>query len=489
MQAKDVIETLRQKNYLISPEALKAILSSENPEELAALALENAKDKLTIDLENLKVREKVKFVGEDTKVRVERTDFKPLAKDIETMVKLHKNSNNRTSGTLEDFVDYFRSRYEQLADILRMRGGNEVTSIVNVKTKQIEKARIIVMVSEKRKTKNGHILLNVEDLTGVMAALIPANNKNMLSFGESLVLDEVIAIDGRRSKELFIIDNIYQPEMPLKEVKTTKEDVILATLSDFHIGSKLFMQKNFENFIAWIKGDFGDEKLRELASRVKYITIAGDLVDGIGVYPGQEEELNLTDIYEQYQAFSDYIQQIPEYIHIIISPGNHDAVKAADPQPPIPEELLPDLYKMDNVTMVPSPAMVEIHGLKTLVYHGTAFDDIIAAVPTLNYEQIEKVMIETLKRRHLHPIYGEKPITPESNDNLVIREIPDIFHTGHIHKNAYERYRGVVCVNSGTWQEVTPYQVRLGHKPTPCILPLISMNSGKINVVRFDKAI
>jgi DNA polymerase II small subunit len=285
------------------------------------------------------------------------------------------------------------------------------------------------------------------------------------------------------------VDNIYQPELPLKEFRTTKEDVILATLSDFHIGSKLFMQKNFENFISWINGDFGDEKLRELASRVKYITIAGDMVDGIGVYPGQEEELNLTDIYDQYQAFSDYIQQIPEYIHIIVSPGNHDAVKTADPQPPIPEELLPELYKMNNVTMVPSPAMVEIHGLKTLIYHGTSLDDIIAAIPTLNYEQVDKVMVETLRRRHLHPIYGEKPITPESNDNLVIREIPDIFHTGHIHKNAYERYRGVVCVNSGAWQEVTPYQVKLGHRPTPCILPLISMNSGKINVVRFDKAI
>jgi len=489
MHAQEVIETLRQKNYLISPDALKVILGSQNPEELATLALENAKEKLTIELDDLKIKGKSKFVEEKTEVRIERTDFKPLARDIETRIKLHKNLDNRTSGTLEDFVGYFRSRYEQIADILKPRAGNEATSIVDLKKKVGESVRLIVMVNEKRKTKNGHYLLTLEDLTGQVTALIPASNRGLISFGDTIVLDEVIAVDGRKSKELFIIDSILQPDLPIREQKTIEEDILLAALSDFHIGSNLFMQKNFENFIAWLNGDFGDEKLRELASKVKYITIAGDLVDGIGVYPGQEDELSLTDIYEQYEAFSDYIKQIPEYIHIIISPGNHDAVKTADPQPPIPEELLPDMYKMSNVTMVPSPAMVELHGLKTLVYHGTSMDDIIAAIPTLNYDQIEKVMIETLRRRHLHIIYGEKPITPESKDNLTISEIPDIFHTGHIHKNAYEKYRGVICVNSGTWQEVTPYQVRLGHKPTPCILPLISMKAGKINVVRFDRAI
>jgi len=489
MQAQEVVRNLQQKGYLISPEALKAILTSENPEELAALAMENAKDNLTISLEDLKSRERTKPIEEKAEVRVDYTAFKPISKDIESQVKLHKNSDNKTSGTLEDFVGYFRSRYEQLHEVLKMRAGNDVVKIADLKKKAGEKVRLIAMISEKRRSKNGHILMTLEDLTGTATALVPASNANLISSAGSLVLDEVIAVDGRRSKELFIVDAIFEPDLPLKEVKTIEEDIMIAALSDFHIGSKLFMQKNFENFIAWINGDFGDEKLRELASKVKYITIAGDLVDGIGIYPGQEEELNLTDIYEQYEAFSDYIKQIPDYIHVIISPGNHDAVKAADPQPPIPKELLPDLYGMSNVTMVPSPAMVQIHGLKTLIYHGTSLDDIIAAVPSLNYDQIDKVMIETLRKRHLHPIYGEKPITPEARDHLVINEIPDIFHAGHIHKNAYERYRGVICVNSGAWQEVTPYQVKLGHRPTPCILPLISMKGGKINVVRFDKAI
>jgi DNA polymerase II small subunit len=489
MEAQKIIESLRQKNYLVSPEALKAILESENPEELISLALENAKESLTIDLDDLKLRGKAKMAEEKVEVRVESTKFKSLAKDIESRVRPHRNSDNTTTGTLDDFVGYFRSRYDQLSGILKGREGNSLANMADLSKKSGEKVRIIGMVSDKRRTKNGHILLIMEDLTGTATVLIPASNRDLIDFGGSIVLDEVISINGRMSKELFIADSILQPEIPIKDVKTIEEDILLATLSDFHIGSKLFMQKNFENFIAWLNGDFGDDKARELASRVKYVTIAGDLVDGIGIYPGQEEELNITDIYEQYEAFSDYIQQIPEYVHVIISPGNHDAVKAADPQPAIPKELLPELHKLDNITLIPSPGTVDIHGLKTLVYHGTSLDDIIAAIPSLNYDHIEKVMVETLRRRHLHPIYGEKPITPETRDHLVINEIPDIFHVGHIHKNAYEKYRGVICINSGTWQEVTPYQIKLGHKPTPCILPLVSMNSGKINVIRFDRMI
>jgi DNA polymerase II small subunit len=317
MQAQDVIETLRQKNYLISPEALKTILGAENPEELAAIALENVGGKLIIEVDDLKIREKLNVV-EKTEVRIERTDFKPLAKEIETNVKLHKNTNIKTSGTLEDFVDYFRSRYSQLADMLRGRAGYEPANISDLKKRAGDKVRIIAMVSEKRKTKNGHILLNIEDLTGTAPALIPQGNKSLIAFGESLILDEVIAIDGRRNKELFIVDYITQPDAPLKDIKTIEEDIFIAALSDFHIGSKLFMRKNFENFIAWLNGNFGDEGLRELAGKVKYVTIAGDLVDGIGVYPGQEDELSITDIYEQYEAVSDYVSQIPEYIHVII---------------------------------------------------------------------------------------------------------------------------------------------------------------------------
>lgn len=472
---------------MLSPEALKAITDSENPEELARRALENAAGKILIELSDLIEKEKERAIS--PKVVVERTGPRPPAAEIEARVRtINGHESGITAGTLGDFVDYFRSRYEQMSEMLRTRMSNRpIVTLAGLRKKKNEKVRVIAMISEKRGTKNGHLLLQIEDPSGAATALVPSSNQKVMALGNSLVLDGVFALDGRLSKELFIIDDIFSPDVPMKEVRTADEDVAMVTMSDFHIGSRLFMRNNFERFMSWINGDAGDEKQKALAGKVKYITIAGDLVDGIGIYPNQESELDILDIYDQYRAFCEFVERIPEWIQVIIAPGNHDAVKAADPQQALPKELVEPLYSMKNVTLVGSPATVELHGLKTLIYHGTAFDDLIASIPSLSYSRSEEIMDEVLKLRHLHPIYGGKPITPEKRDQLVIKELPDVFHCGHVHKNGYDTYHGVICINSGTWQQVTPYQMKQGHQPTPCILPVLEMNSGKISIIHFDK--
>ena len=63
-----------------------------------------------------------------------------------------------------------------------------------------------------------------------------------------------------------------------------------------------------------------------MASKVKYVIIAGDLVDGVGIYPSQQEELEIKEIVAQYEEFCRLIKQIPADKQIIICPGNHDAV-------------------------------------------------------------------------------------------------------------------------------------------------------------------
>jgi len=44
---------------------------------------------------------------------------------------------------------------------------------------------------------------------------------------------------------------------------------------------------------------------------VKYILVAGDIVDGIGIYPNQEKELVVKDVYKQYEMFDDLFQSFP----------------------------------------------------------------------------------------------------------------------------------------------------------------------------------
>jgi DNA polymerase II small subunit (EC 2.7.7.7) len=56
---------------------------------------------------------------------------------------------------------------------------------------------------------------------------------------------------------------------------------------------------------------------------------------------------------------------------------------------------------------------------------------------------------------------------------------------GHIHKNGLLEYHGVQIVNSGTWQDRTDFQVRQGHMPTPCNLPVFEAKKYGFTTVDF----
>ena len=73
-----------------------------------------------------------------------------------------------------------------------------------------------------------------------------------------------------------------------------------------------------------------------------------------------------------------------------------------------------------------------------------------------------------LKRRHLGPIYGQRtPLLSTPMDHLVIRDVPDILQTGHVHISDVISYRGVLGVNAGTWQGQTSFQKQMNINPTP----------------------
>jgi len=94
-------------------------------------------------------------------------------------------------------------------------------------------------------------------------------------------------------------------------------------------------------------------------------------------------------------------------------------------------------------------------------------------------------MLELLKRRHLSPVYGSNPIVPEGRDYMVINDEPDVVHMGHIHKNGSMLYRGTLLLNSGTFQARTEFQIRMGHVPSPCIVPILEAQSGKLTHISF----
>ncbi|MCX6767740.1 MAG: DNA-directed DNA polymerase II small subunit [Candidatus Micrarchaeota archaeon] len=427
-------------------------------------------------------------------VVVEATGFKPAARDVASRLRFRDEWSASTrsgcGGGVNDFVGYFRDRFKRIAPILRARASEAgVTPISKLKSVvQGRGARIVGIVADKRETKNGHLIFELEDEEGIAVCLV-SKDSPLMQTGRQIVLDEVIAVDGVVSNSLFVAKNIVWPEVPIREKRLADEDVAAAFISDLHVGSRFFLQDQFQKFLRFLKGE-GSESEKEVAGKIKYLFVAGDVVDGIGVYPSQEKELVTKDIYMQYEIFAELMKIIPEYIEVIVIPGNHDAVRVAEPQPPLLPEFTKSLSGYSNIHFAGNPAVAEAHGLSVLMYHGSSLFSMIENNPALagGFQNPEKVGIDLLRRRHLSPIYGGNPVVPECRDYLVIPDIPDIFHFGHVHKNGYADYRGTMVINSGTWQDVTEYQVKQGHVPSPCQLPVYNLRTGGLNVLSFKEA-
>ncbi len=446
--------------------------------------------------ELVKIKESLAVEKEPVQVEIIReTDFKPLAKEIDSKYSF-KNFDVEMAGvTVNDFAAYFNDRLDRLRGVIESgRGANFGGMIRNIESvKQYADGRevgIIGMVYDKIITKNGHVLITLEDQTGSAKVLFIRPEKNgrpelarLFSSAERIVMDEVLAVKGKISGPFIIANTILWPDVPIRTRKQTEEDIAIAFTSDIHVGSKLFMEKQFGKFLKWINGEI--DYRRDLAGKIKYVVASGDLVDGIGVYPNQDKELSVPDIYKQYSMLFDLISKIPDYIHVFLLTGNHDAVRLAEPQPALTDELIGD-FKQSNIHFLSNPARMTLGGLKIIGNHGTTLDSIIQSIPGCSYSRPEGAMIEVLKRRHISPIYGDNPIVPGKKDQMVIDEVPDVLHMGHVHKNGYADYHGTLIVNGGTWQARTSYQIKLGHVPSPALLPVYEAKSMNLSSVDFN---
>jgi DNA polymerase II small subunit len=417
--------------------------------------------------------------------------FEPYAKDVEPQIKIIEDPTNKLSsnGTIEDYIQYFQDRFKRLEKLLRQRiDVKSATPILEaLKSQPRTKLKIICMISEKREAKQ-HTILTVEDLQGTATVLITRNAPEELrKKAQTLLMDQVVCIAVQKTRSrLFLAEDIIFPEIGQKPMLRAAEPVFAVLTSDLHVGSNKFNKEAFKKFIQWLQGKYGDDRTREIASHVKYVLIAGDIVDGIGVYPNQIKELVVRDVHRQYEYASSLLERIPEYIEVVVAPGNHDAPRKSLPQPAIAENLFKTLRENRKIHSLGDPAIVSVHGIEVLMYHGRSLDDIVGTIPGIDHNHPEKAMKLLLQSRHLAPFYGGKTqITPESRDFLAIERPPDIFHAGHIHVLGYCNHKGVLIVNSGGWQEQTDYMAKLGLMPTPGKVPVVNLQTMETTVLSF----
>ncbi len=399
-----------------------------------------------------------------------------------------------------DFVGYYTARYKAVQGILAQRA--DLSGLIQIgrlkKGGVSESVSIIAMIKDKQTTKHGHIILTLEDVTGVIKAIVNKSRREMFELAQDLVFDEVVGVSGNMRNDAFFASNILLPDVPLREPKHSPNEGYALFMSDLHFGSLQFLDEDFGRFIKWINGNLGNPAQREIAGKVKYVFIAGDIVDGVGVYQDQFEELALKDLKEQYKTCADYLSEIPQHVKLIISPGNHDAVRAAEPQAAFGEDFAAPLLKLPNATFVSNPAIVNIDrssnfpGLDVLIYHGYSFDYYVSNVDSIRkqggYDRADLIMKFLLQRRHLAPAHTSTLIIPDPTlDPLFISIVPDIFLTGHVHRTSVSDYKGITLINGSCWQGKTKFQERLGHNPQPSRLPVFNLKTGVTKIINFGK--
>ena len=424
--------------------------------------------------------------------------LKKQADDLKVVFSYTEESRKRT---IQDFIGYFNTRYRLLEGMLRNRRElKQLSSISRIRLKRDrEEVSMIGMVVNKSITKNKNLIIKIEDPSGSINVLVSKNKPELYTLAKDITLDETLGIVGAYGKNIVFANNILLPDIPLnRELKKLKKPAYFLVLSDLHIGSNNFLEEEFNRFIQWICGEVGNEKQKELAKSIEYIFILGDLVDGVGVYPSQNSELLINDISEQYKVCADYLKKIPDHIKIIIIPGNHDAMRIAEPQPELYRDLAAPIWELANVTLLSNPSYVNIYsseefpGFDILMYHGYSFiyyADVVESIRSKGgVDRGDLIMKYLLQRRHLAPTHSSNLYLPDSKfDGLVINKIPDFFLTGHLHKSVVANYRNITMICGSCWQSKTSFMEKMGLHPEPAKVPIVNLQTREVKILRFGK--
>ncbi|MFW9909742.1 MAG: DNA-directed DNA polymerase II small subunit [Candidatus Thorarchaeota archaeon] len=523
-----LLKKIITSGYQISPDALDYILELESPEDLVEVILsENDSSKFPPVLSReflIKLMEDTwptKVIPETKPIEelklgtldIEYTEPLPATGRLSERIVILKNPEYDkvgSSGTIDDFLALFQDRFRRMKRIYMAR--IDTQSAVSPGTAKMRKSdarrgrlaqsngerssrapnqTVLGIVSNKSVSASRNVIIELEDEEDSITCIVPSGveglrGNQLLERGNAVLPDEVVCISGYVDGDGRLIANdVIFPDIPTaRTIGRATREVYAAFISDIHCGSKEFLEDEFDKFLNWLRGKDADTSDKEMIKRIDYVFVAGDMVDGIGVYPSQEEDLLIPDITAQYELIAKKFRKIPERIRIIAIPGNHDAARQALPKPPIQREFAESLYKLgDRILLMGDPCHIRVEGVDILLTHGDSMDDLVVNTPGASYVSPAIGMKELLRKRHLAPLYGGKTeLAPLHRDWMVIDDPPDIVHFGHAHHNAVDNYRGVQVINSGTFQDQTDFMRKQGIVPTPGIVTIVNLRTGQPDI-------
>lgn len=517
MESKDILKFCMKQGLLVDGDVL-ALLSQVNDLGAAKIIIENIKEqtqkkvitkevffdkknilKIFSDVpkENWEKIEKLKIklglnIEISKGISSKNTISEPIKNNLGVKV-LSKSINGGKKYVVGDFVQHFRNRYNFLKKTLQDRVELKNLVSINKIASRGYGASIIGMISTRNITKNKNLIFDVEDPTGKIKVLVNKNKEAVYNLAKNLPLDGVVGFIGSGNSEIFFVNDIIIPDAKIPEKKRSPEEEYALFIADIQVGSKLFLEENFKKFIDYLNG--GVPNTPEV-SKIKYLFLVGDVVEGVGVFPKQEKELTITDLEAQFSKLAFWLSKIRKDITIIISPGNHDGVRLMEPQPIFDEKFAWPLFNLENVVLTGNPATVNIgkkpsfSGFNVLLYHGFSYPYYANTIPSLIEEgdglnSPEKIMIYLLKHRHLAPTHESTQSVPTEEDGLLIDPVPDIFVSGHTHKMAAIYYNNILIISAATWEAQNKFQERMGNKPDFCKIPLLNLKTREIKILDF----
>jgi DNA polymerase II small subunit len=501
---RSILALLVKSGLQVSPDALDYLEHLESPLEIVELVLDSDGSMLPPVLSKDYIESFLSLIPPDTP-----WDFVIEKSPIESSVG--------SEGRADDFQALFEDRYDRIKSIYmtrqetqgaispldakRLAGSARVAKRMvaeGMRPERLPSTVVLGMVRSKSLSHSHNVVVELEDLEGSISCIVPTDKEGpkgraLSQKAASLLHDEVVCISGSVSTRGVLVANdvIFPDVPPLRTVGRAKREVYAAFISDLHCGSKEFLEAEFDRFIAWLNGRGVSEADENLVRRTHYLLIAGDMVDGISVYPGQREDLRLTSNVDQYELLARKLELLPPRIKVLCIPGNHDACRQALPKPPVPKAFAGPLYELDQLVMLGDPSQVNIEGVKVLMTHGDSLDDMVTNLPGAKYTDPARAMIELVRKRHLAPVYGGKTeLAPLRRDWMVLDTPPDIVHFGHAHHRAVTEYNRIKIINSGTFQSQTEFMRKQGIDPTPGLAIFVNLQTGAHTARSFmDKAI
>jgi DNA polymerase II small subunit len=351
---------------------------------------------------------------------------------------------------LDNFKKFEIDKYNKQRSFLTTN--QKIISVLQLKENTTGQFYLFLKVSEVLSSTKKMIILFVEDPTGALDLLYYKKDDSESPFiPSSYFLFRIEVKEDERNKKTSYRIKEYSPVGYYNSLKvTTGVPSYGALISDVHVGSIYFMKKEFTSFLKFLNQE----------EEIKYLFIAGDLVDGVGIYPEQEKNLYQKNAYLQYEeVFKLFNQNITRKdLTVYFSPGNHDFLSIFEPQ--VISKRISEILPKEWI-LLKNPDYFTVEGKRVLVYHGRGSDSLIAAkTPELSYEEMQKVYDYMFSQRNLSPTISGSRMDIKKTIGM-IDEIPDYFISGHVHKWCYALKNGVVFSNSGCWQHETEYQKSL----------------------------